>query len=263
MKLKLSSEVVAIEVPDSPGPRSHIVFSLQTGETIQLDSMLWQDLITGNFSSLTAAEQLDLAAARIVLPEDAVETCSDSDASIEGFVDRQYEFLENLVDGYVQIRKELEGLGEDAFGPVPESKQPGWGAFPLHYLGTRNDRNCAATPYTAEVVESIPYMTTACFAALQPHRPYGLHRDKYPEHFLNFLNVRWNANIRSLRRLQFPIIADKGSYLIVGREARMLTEGSPIVFDNRNLHAAYNGGERNRLVLVIDFLDSVHLHRAN
>src|SRR6476620_5728709 len=79
-----------------------------------------------------------------------------------------------------EIREELDGLLARVdqlpnFQDIQEEQRKltlddRWKIFLFYGYGARADGNCRRGPRTAEIVESIPGMTTAMFSVLLPHK---------------------------------------------------------------------------------------------
>ena len=138
---------------------------------------------------------------------------------------------------YVQTRAgdssgQFAGLDGDA----------GWSAYFLWKHGERIDAHCAACPVAAQAVEHAPLprirarAPAAFFSRLDP----GVH---IPPH-----NGATNARLT----VHLPLIVPEGCAFRVGDETRLWKEGELLIFDDTILHEAWNGSDRQRVVMIFD-----------
>jgi aspartyl/asparaginyl beta-hydroxylase (cupin superfamily) len=131
---------------------------------------------------------------------------------------------------------------------VPASKWTGldksldWGAFHLWKEGERFAEACARAPRTAALVESLP---TCRIKGRAPNVFFSIL--KAGSHIPAHTGV---TNVRSVVHL--PLIVPQGCEFRVGGEARGWIEGRAFAFDDTIEHEAWNRGDRDRAVLIID-----------
>ena len=114
-----------------------------------------------------------------------------------------------------------------------------WKVFPFHAYGARADANCRQCPRTAEIVESIPGMTTAMFSVLLPHKHIPPHVGP------------WKGVLRYHLALRTP--ADETAARIrVGSRTEHWRVGRSLVFDDTFEHEAWNDSDETRVVLFVD-----------
>lgn len=131
---------------------------------------------------------------------------------------------------------------------VPASKWSGldksldWGAFHLWKEGERFDEACARAPRTAALVESLPICHIEGRA---PNVFFSILKagSKIPAH-------TGVTNVRSVVHL--PLIVPGGCEFRVGGETRNWVQGRAFAFDDTIEHEAWNRGERDRAVLILD-----------
>lgn len=156
------------------------------------------------------------------------------------------------------IRRELEGVMADAgagFIPYVQTRagdssgqfseldgQGAWSAYFLWKHGARIDAHCQACPVTSTVAELAPVprirarAPAVFFSRLDP----GVH---IPPH-----NGATNARLT----VHLPLIVPDNCAFRVGDETRHWKEGELLVFDDTILHEAWNGSDRQRVVLIFD-----------
>jgi hypothetical protein len=116
-----------------------------------------------------------------------------------------------------------------------------WKVFGFYAYGVRVDSNCRRCPRTAEIVESIPGMTTAMFSVLLPHK-------HIPPHF-----GMWKGVLRYHLALRTP--ADETAACVrVGSRTEHWRDGRSLVFDDTFEHEAWNDSDEIRVVLFVDII---------
>jgi aspartyl/asparaginyl beta-hydroxylase (cupin superfamily) len=116
-----------------------------------------------------------------------------------------------------------------------------WKVFLLYGYGARFDSNCRRCPRTAEIVESIPGMTTAMFSVLLPHKHIPPHTGP------------WKGVLRYHLALRTP--ADETAAGIrVGSRTEHWRDGRSLVFDDTFEHEAWNDSDEIRVVLFVDVI---------
>jgi aspartyl/asparaginyl beta-hydroxylase (cupin superfamily) len=150
-----------------------------------------------------------------------------------------------------EIREELDGLLARIdeipnFQDIqPEQRQltqdDRWKVFGFYGYGARFESNCQRCPRTAEIVESIPGMTTAMFSVLLPHKHIPPHTGP------------WKGVLRYHLALRTP--ADETAARIrVGTRTEHWRDGRSLVFDDTFEHEAWNESEEIRVVLFVDVI---------
>ena len=150
-----------------------------------------------------------------------------------------------------EIREELDGLLTRVdqlpnFQDIQEEQRmltqdDRWKIFGFYAYGTRVDGNCRRCPRTAEIVESIPGMTTAMFSVLLPHKHIPPHRGP------------WKGVLRYHLALRTP--ADETAARIrVGSSIEHWRDGRSLVFDDTFEHEVWNDSDEIRVVLFLDVI---------
>ncbi|MES0875407.1 aspartyl/asparaginyl beta-hydroxylase domain-containing protein [Sinimarinibacterium thermocellulolyticum] len=171
-----------------------------------------------------------------------------------------FPWLDHLRNEADAIREELIALrenGPDAFRPFlnfshhaqverhlrnTAGAAPAWDAFFFYRHGHRDDANHARCPRTSAALEACPLnrirdqAPEICFSVLTP----GTH----------ILPHHGDTNSRVVVHL--PLVIPPGCALNVGGERREWRESEPIVFDDTFEHEAWNRGNTDRIVLILD-----------
>ena len=152
---------------------------------------------------------------------------------------QDYEFTKNLEENWLVIKQELEQISSNDFLDWPEKHLygKGWQTFGLYAFGMKLNKNCRLCPETTKLIENVPDMVTAGFSSLLPNTHIQPHTG-YPE---------------GLLRCHLGLIGCSGCSLRVGDDIRDWQEGKCLVFDDTTEHEAWNRGDRNRVVLLLDF----------
>jgi aspartyl/asparaginyl beta-hydroxylase (cupin superfamily)/Tfp pilus assembly protein PilF len=132
------------------------------------------------------------------------------------------------------------GVPANKWSPLDKSLD--WGAFHLWKEGERFDEACARAPKTAALIESLPMCRIA---------------GKAPNVFFSILKAGSHipahtgvTNVRSVVHL--PLIVPEGCEFRVGGETRAWIKGEAFAFDDTIEHEAWNRGDQDRAVLIID-----------
>jgi len=117
----------------------------------------------------------------------------------------------------------------------------GWKTFFLYAYGNRIDDNCMKCPETAKALEFIPGMKTAFFSILAPGKHLPPHRGPF------------NGLLRYHLGVLVP--GEKGDCRIrVEKITRNWEEGKSLLFDDSYNHEAWNSSDKERVVLIVDFV---------
>jgi aspartyl/asparaginyl beta-hydroxylase (cupin superfamily) len=148
-------------------------------------------------------------------------------------------FISILESNWLLIKKELLQLNKNQFISWQEKflGGKGWDVFGLYAFGMPIHNNCKLCPETTRLIEMIPGVTVAGFSSLAPGTHIVPHVD-YPEGIL---------------RCNLGLIAPEKSALRVGNKTISWQEGKCLIFDYTTEHEAWNYGDTNRVVLLIDF----------
>ena len=144
---------------------------------------------------------------------------------------------DNGLEPYVQIEE-----GQPLMQWAGLNHSASWSAFHFSFYGLRNERNCAACPRTAALLESLPQPRIAgrspagMFSVLAP-------RTHIPPH-------TGVSNTRLLCHL--PLIVPPGCAFRVGSLTREWSVGEGFVFDDTIEHEAWNRSDHQRVVMIFD-----------
>lgn len=116
-----------------------------------------------------------------------------------------------------------------------------WKVFVFYAYGIRADENCRQCPRTAEIVESIPGMTTAMFSVLLPHKHIPPHTGP------------WKGVLRYHLALRTPA-DEKTARIRVGNSIESWRDGRSMVFDDTFEHEVWNDSDEIRVVLFVDVI---------
>lgn len=152
-----------------------------------------------------------------------------------------FPFTRLLEANWHGVLAEYRAVAED-FHAWPEKQyyNAGWDTFGLYAFGHKRPGNCERCPKTTKLVEQIPGMVMAGFSRLAPgahitpHRGYG----------------GWAQYVL---RCHLGLIVNEKCALRVGPETRQWEAGKTLVFCDATEHEAWNFGDAERVVLLLDF----------
>lgn len=152
-----------------------------------------------------------------------------------------FPFTRLLEDNWQDVLGEYRVIARQMH-PWPEKQyyNGDWGTFGLYAFGHKRPANCAQCPRTTWLVEQIPGMAMAGFSRLSPgahitpHQGYG----------------GWAQYVL---RCHLGLIVNDGCTLRVGNETRQWQSGKTLVFCDAVEHEAWNFGDTERVVLLLDF----------
>jgi beta-hydroxylase len=114
-----------------------------------------------------------------------------------------------------------------------------WKSFFFYGFGKRTEGNCRRCPRTAQLIDSVPGVSTAFFSILKPGA-------RLPPH-----TGPWVGFLRYHLGLMVPEPADKCGIVVGGQEAHW-AEGRSLVFDDTYEHHVWNDTPGTRVVLFLD-----------
>ncbi len=115
-----------------------------------------------------------------------------------------------------------------------------WKTVFLLGYGVRFERTIARCPETWRVLRKVPGLRTAMFSILEPGKHIPPHRDPY------------NGVLRLHLGLIVPEPRERLAIRVADRVCHW-EEGKALVFDDHFEHEAWNGADRTRVVLFVDF----------
>jgi len=154
----------------------------------------------------------------------------------------EFPFTRLLEEGWHDVLDEYRNVVAGRMDAWPETQyyDGDWRTFGLYAFGHRQAANCAACPRTTRLVERIPGMVMAGFSRLAPgthitpHKGYG----------------GWAEFVL---RCHLGLVVNEGCTLRVESETRHWQAGRTLVFCDAVEHEAWNAGDTERVVLLIDF----------
>jgi aspartyl/asparaginyl beta-hydroxylase (cupin superfamily) len=163
----------------------------------------------------------------------------------------QFPWIPGVEARAVEIKEELDGLLARVdqlpnFQDIQEEQRmltqdDRWKVFLFYGYGVRADGNCRRCPRTAEIVESIPGMTTAMFSVLLPHK-------RIPPHV-----GPWKGVLRYHLAVRTPT-DEAVAGIRVGSSTKHWRQGRSLVFDDTFDHEAWNDSDEIRVVLFVDVI---------
>tara|TARA_R110000772_G_scaffold66251_1_gene147613 strand:+ start:206 stop:751 length:546 start_codon:yes stop_codon:yes gene_type:complete len=151
---------------------------------------------------------------------------------------KDFDYLQPLVDSFKQIRDEALNAKHSAFQNVYDEHQTNgqWNLYVLWQYFKKNNENCKSCPFTSNLLKDVPNLYSAAFAALAPDSHLLPHRGKTP-----------------LIRFHLGLTENENAFFTVNNHKHYWKGGSLIGFDNTDMHEAVNKGSNRRLILALDF----------
>ncbi len=155
-----------------------------------------------------------------------------------------FPFTADLEKAWTAVRREVEAIPSNQFKPWPEKMlyENRWDVYVLYNFGRKLEKNCVLCPETTHLVESIPGLTTAGFSWMSP----GTHIKPH------------NGYTDTVLRCHLGLIVPPDCALRVGEQTRCWQEGKTLIFDDTVIHEAWNRGESQRVILLLDFEKAGH-----
>ncbi len=152
---------------------------------------------------------------------------------------KEFEFLSEICNNFHKIVDEISIINENFYIDWPELGiyDGKWRVFPFYKFGQKIAQTCAICPQTTLLIENIPNMVTAGISRLSPNSEIKPH----------------NGYTKNVLRFHLGLVGGDGCGIMVGDETRGWHPGSAFVFDDTQLHSAWNRGQNERLVLLLDF----------
>jgi len=161
----------------------------------------------------------------------------------------EFPFLIEMAKHWETIRGEVEALHGEGFILWPErdlysqkgSTGTGWEVYGLYSFGNKLEENCVRCPETTRLVESVPGMKMAGFSVLRADSYIAPHKG-YAEYSEGIFRAHLGLSVPPLCRLR------------CAGETATWYEGEWLIFDDTQLHEAWNENESTtRIVLLMDF----------
>jgi ornithine lipid ester-linked acyl 2-hydroxylase len=151
----------------------------------------------------------------------------------------EFPFAALLETNWQIILSELAQIQGKYFVPWSEKflYKEGWSVFGLYSYGLKVEKNCHLCPETTKLIEKIPGLLNAGFSALAPGTHIAPHTG-YPDGVL---------------RCHLGLMLTDNCAIRIGNETRTWQEGKCLIFNDTIEHEAWNHGDRNRIILLLDF----------
>ena len=120
---------------------------------------------------------------------------------------------------------------------IGDGEAPKWRLFGLYLRGAPIPPHCALCPRTAALLAKVPKLTKAGFACLEAGYVMKPHIGHDPHNYRVHLGL---------------IVPDGDCGMRVGDETRTWQRGKVTMFDDNQLHDAWNRTPQHRYVLIVD-----------
>jgi aspartyl/asparaginyl beta-hydroxylase (cupin superfamily) len=154
-----------------------------------------------------------------------------------------FSWTADLLRNFKTVRKEILDLGAASNPEVQAQNLTDRGRWNVVYFysgGGQSEETRRACPKTSEILDSIPGVGQAGQTYLSILRG-GTH---IKQHF-GPTNTRLRCHI--------GLVVPEGPRIRIGNEIHQWGEGECLLFDDSFQHEVWNDGDRDRLVLIIDF----------
>jgi len=122
-------------------------------------------------------------------------------------------------------------------GAIGEGDEPRWRLFGLYLRGRPIDRHCRLCPETARTIAEMPRVTKAAFACLEAGAVIEPHMGHNPRN----------------DRAHLALVIPPGDCAMrVGGEARGWEPGKATIFQDNQVHEAWNRTASHRYILIVD-----------
>lgn len=158
------------------------------------------------------------------------------------------EWTSTLEQNYKTIAKEFEKIVLEKnenivpyFNKTLANKAGNWTVFPLYIWGKKQKENCQKCPETTKIIESFPSMTTCLFSILKPNTSIKPH--------FGDSNVMYRCHLTLKSPGLLPEIGMR-----VKEQQISWDNGKLISFCDAHEHEVWNNTDKERWVLIVDFL---------
>ena len=152
-----------------------------------------------------------------------------------------FEFTSMLEAHWQEVLDEYRGVaGRLTAWPEKQYYNGNWQTFGFYAFGHKRPANCALCPRTTELLERIPGLVMAGFSRMSPGTHITPHRG-------------YDGWAQFVLRCHLGLIVNDRCALRVGSETRAWHEGKTLVFCDATEHEAWNFGNEDRVVLLLDF----------
>ena len=158
-----------------------------------------------------------------------------------GKLEAQYSAIRAELERLLEAVELLPGLEDVQVGQYSLTQDRRWKVLPLYAYGRWSERNARRCPATMRALRSVPGLQVAMFSIMQAGK-------ELPPHYGNYCGVlRYHLGL---------VVPDppESCGLQVGEEVRHWRNGTSLIFDDSHLHAAWNRSDRDRGILLLDFV---------
>ncbi len=156
-------------------------------------------------------------------------------------IEREWRTIRRELDTVLRRKDELPDFHEIAADAASISNGPGWKTFLLAAYGLKSRPNIALCPETWRILKQVPGLKSAMFSIFDPGKHLPPHRGPY------------NGLLRFHLGLIVPEPRDRLAIRVADRICHW-EEGRALVFDDAYEHEAWNGTDKVRVVLFVDFV---------
>jgi ornithine lipid ester-linked acyl 2-hydroxylase len=156
-------------------------------------------------------------------------------------IEREWLAIRTELEQVLTRKDELPGFHEISTDVATITQDRDWKTFFLCGYGMRADKNIKQCPETWRIVNKIPGLITAMFSILEPGKHIPHHRGPY------------NGVLRLHLGLIVPEPREKVK-IRVDKEFYHWSDGKAVIFDDAYDHEAWNGSDKTRVVLFVDFV---------
>jgi len=155
----------------------------------------------------------------------------------------EFPFTRLLEENWQVVLEEYRAVADDPqmhAWPEKQYYDGQWHTFGLYAFGSKRHQNCARCPETTRLVEQIPGLQMAGFSRMAP----GTHITPH---------CGYDGWAQYVLRCHLALKVNDQCALRVGPETRTWEAGKTLVFCDAVEHEAWNRGDQERVVLLIDF----------
>lgn len=161
------------------------------------------------------------------------------------FDTKQFPFISYLESDWNHIKQEFNQIQQEKLIDWPEKNlyNQGWKVFSLYTFKNKNEGNCLLCPQTTQLIEKIPNVVSAGFSCLSPGTQISPHSG-------------FSGYSELILRCHLGLTIPEKCAIRVGNRTQIWQEGKCLVFDDSVEHEAWNLGNFNRIILIVDFIKS-------
>jgi len=157
----------------------------------------------------------------------------------------KYNFLEPLKENWKSIYTEYKEIeGKTTSWHEKRMYNSGWEAFGLVHRGDEIRENQELCPFTTNLIKQIPEVYMAGFSILKPKCHIYPHEGYTGE------------VLRTHLGLDCP---GSHAYIKIGNHIQSWKNGEMFVFDDTQIHEAYNNSNKVRVIFILDFQKNQYL----